>query len=104
MGPPLWNRINAEKFRIRHLDSTLPGPYIKGGRYEMEVAREFTKACDLLSSEALLQTSLGKHVRQSLLQGWQVKAGADCWKPEFASFIAGFFERCSPLVRIQQKI
>ena len=68
----------------------------------MEVAREFTNAAALLSSPALLNVSLGKHVRQSLLKDWVVHSGADCWQEEFAPFIRGFFERYSPLTRIRK--
>ena len=101
-GPPIWNRENAEKFRDKHRASSLPGPYIADGRYEMEVFREFTRASDLLSSEALLEISLGKHVRQSLAKGWCVNEGVECWSEEFSPFIAGFFHRCSPLTRIER--
>jgi tRNA nucleotidyltransferase (CCA-adding enzyme) len=101
-GPPIWNRENAEKFRDKHRVSTLPGPYIAEGRYEMEVLREFTRARDLMASPALLEISLGKHVRQSLANGWCVNEGTECWSEEFSSFIAGFFMRCSPLTRIER--
>jgi len=103
LGPPVWNRVNADKFREKHLTSTLPGPYVHQARYEMEVPREYTRAVDLLSSDALLQVSLGRHVRQSLANGWHVDEGAGCWHPEFADFIGAFFSRCSPLVRVLQK-
>lgn len=99
-GPPVWNRINAEKFRAKHLCSELPGPFIVNGRYETEVMREFRNAGDLLRSEGMLQVSLGKHVRQTFENGWTIYEGRACWNPVFASFIAGFFGRCSPLVRI----
>jgi tRNA nucleotidyltransferase (CCA-adding enzyme) len=102
-GPPVWNRVNAEKFRAKHLDSVLPGPFILHGRYETEVNREFRKAGDLLASPSLLQVGHGKHVRESLGTGWQVYEGKECYLPEFAPFIAGFFSRCSPLVRILQQ-
>jgi len=102
MGPPLWNPVNAEKFRTTHADDPLPGPYIVDGRYEMEVVREFTRATDLLSSPSLLSISLGKHVRQSLEKDWDLREGADCWEEEFAQFINGFFDRCSPLTRIRR--
>jgi tRNA nucleotidyltransferase (CCA-adding enzyme) len=102
-GPPLWNRINAEKFREKHRDSLYTGPYIEDGRYEMEVSREFTEAKSLLSSPSLLTVSLGKHVRQALAESWQVEEDAGCWQECFAPFIAMFFDRCSPLTRIQRK-
>ncbi len=44
--------------------------------------------------------SLGKHIRQSLELGWTLHEGAECWQEEFAPFIAEFFDRRSPLVRI----
>jgi tRNA nucleotidyltransferase (CCA-adding enzyme) len=70
----------------------------------MEVPREYTTAKSLLSSqEILLNASHGKHVRQSLENGWTLREGADCWQQEFAPFIAGFFDRSSPLVRILRK-
>jgi tRNA nucleotidyltransferase (CCA-adding enzyme) len=100
-GPPLWNRVNADKFREKHIAERAAGPYIDEGRYEMEVPREHTTPESLLSSqEILLNASHGKHVRQSLESGWTVLEGPDCWQKEFAPFIAGFFDRCSPLVRI----
>ena len=102
-GPPIWNRENAGKFREKHAASTLQGPYISDGRYEVEVPREFTRAKDILSSQELLNTSLGKHVRQSLEKEWHVDEGAACWSPEFAAFIGGFFSRCSPVMRIERK-
>jgi tRNA nucleotidyltransferase (CCA-adding enzyme) len=103
-GPPLWNRVNADKFREKHLAERAAGPYVVEGRYEMEVPREYSTAKGLLSSQELLMTaSHGKHVRKSLESGWTLLEGADCWQPEFAPFIAGFFDRCSPLVRILRK-
>ncbi len=101
-GPPLWNRVNAEKFREKHVASPLPGPYINEGKYEMEVTREFTRVEDLLNSESMLQVKLGKHVRQVLANGWELHSGSECWHEEFAPFIAGFFDRCSPLVRARR--
>lgn len=103
-GPPVWNRLNADRFREKHVAERATGPYIEEGRYGMEVPREYTTPKSLLSSkEVLLNASHGKHVRQSLETGWTVLEDAECWQKEFSSFIAGFFDRCSPLVRILRK-
>lgn len=103
-GPPIWNPVNADRFREKHLAERATGPYIDGGRYEIEIPREYTTPASLLASpEILRNASHGKHVRQSLEKGWIVREGAECWQKEFASFIAGFFDRCSPLVRILRK-
>jgi tRNA nucleotidyltransferase (CCA-adding enzyme) len=101
-GPPVWNQVNAEKFREKYRDASLPGPFIENGRYIMEVPREFIRVADLLTSPALLNVGVGRHVRASLGHDWCVLEGADCWQEEFAAFIAGFFSRCSPLVRIRK--
>jgi tRNA nucleotidyltransferase (CCA-adding enzyme) len=100
MGPPLWNRVNADKFREKHRSEHQSYPFIEDGRYILEVTREYETAKSLLSSDALMSVSLGKHVRQSLEQGWTVHEGPECWKEEFAPFIAEFFDHCSPLTRI----
>ena len=100
LGPPLWNPVNADKFRNKHLSGELPGPFIEDGRYEMEVKREFQTAKSLLASPLLLTASLGKHVRLSMEQGWTLHEGPECWQEEFAPFIAEFFDRISPLTRI----
>lgn len=103
-GPPLWNSVNADKFRQKHLAERTAGPYIEEGRYEMEVPREYSTPKSLLASLEIIQSaSHGKHVRQSLESGWTLREGADCWQQEFAPFIAAFFDRCSPLVRILRK-
>ncbi|MFZ0675893.1 CCA tRNA nucleotidyltransferase [Methanoregula sp.] len=101
-GPPVWNQVNAEKFREKYRDASLPGPFIENGRYIMEVPREFVRVSDLLTSPALLNVGVGRHVRASLAKDWCVFEGADCWQEEFAAFIAGFFARRSPLVRIER--
>jgi tRNA nucleotidyltransferase (CCA-adding enzyme) len=103
VGPPVWNRVNAEKFRAKHLCSDLPGPYVVNGRYETEVLREFCFAGDLLKSPGMLQVSLGKHVRVAFDNGWTVHEGKECWSPAFSAFIAKFFKRCSPLVRHENR-
>lgn len=102
-GPPVWNKTNAEKFREKYRNATLPGPFIENGRYVMEVPREFRVAGDLLSSPQILSVGIGRHVKASLEKDWCVLEGADCWQEEFAPFIAGFFHRCSPLVRIHKR-
>jgi tRNA nucleotidyltransferase (CCA-adding enzyme) len=103
MGPPLWNRSNADKFREKHLAEHMSGPFIFEGRYEMEVQREYRTAKSLLASNAPLGVSLGKHVRQSLEKGWTLSEGAECWQEKFSPFIAGFFDRSSPLTRIKRE-
>lgn len=103
MGPPLWNPENAEKFAKKYLSCNVTGPYIDEGRYWVEVKRTCTRAIDLFHSSDLLMTSLGKHVRQSMIEGMDITEGADCWKEEFGECLADFFSLSSPLVRIERR-
>lgn len=103
IGPPVWNRENAGKFLEKYISGKNGGlPYISNGRYEVEVLREYPDAGSILTSGAFLNASLGKHVRQSLDTGFSVTTDENCWKPEFAEFMAGFFDRASPLVRVSR--
>ncbi len=103
-GPPLWNRQNAERFfdkyRDREASLILAGPFIEAGRYIVEVRRRYTRAEDLLKSPEVLDVSLGKHVRVSMQEGWEVTTNGGCWSAEFAPFITRFIARESPLTRI----
>jgi len=104
MGPPLWNRENAEKFFAKYAGGENGGmPYITTGKYAVEVPRKYSDAKDLFSTEAVLSTSLGKHIRKSIEDGYAVLEGEDCWEEEFAPFIGGFLKRASPLIRTRQK-
>lgn len=103
IGPPVWNGGNAEKFVQKYLDdSPLSGPFIEDGRYVVEIRRPYTKAAELLSSEALLHAALGKHVRKSMMIGWDLKSGEDCWNEELTIFFANFFEHSGPGIRIMR--
>ncbi|NYT07948.1 MAG: CCA-adding protein, partial [Methanomicrobiales archaeon] len=104
IGPPLWNRSNAnrfaEKYRCCGAEGLFAGPFIENGRYIVEIPRKFTRVDDLLGSADILEVGLGKHVRQSMSGHWEVHAGVACWSPAFAPFISRFLERKSPLMRI----
>jgi tRNA nucleotidyltransferase (CCA-adding enzyme) len=104
IGPPLWNRTNAERFREKYRDAgssdLFAGPFIENGRYIVEISRKFTRAASLLGSAEVLEVGLGKHVRQSMNEHWDVLCGAEVWSPGFAPFISRFMARESPLMRI----
>jgi tRNA nucleotidyltransferase (CCA-adding enzyme) len=105
-GPPLWNRANAEKFAAKYQDNRIPshysGPYIEDGCYMVEIARRFTCAADLLRSHEVLDVGLGKHVKQSMIERWDLDEGDACWHEEYHAFLSAFFLKSSPLVRIRR--
>ena len=103
IDPPLSARENAEKFLAKYVrEEVFAGPYVENGRYVVEVSRTFTRAVDLLRSKTPFEIALGKHVCRSMMEGWTVKAGAECWEEGFASFLSGFVGRSSPLARIRR--
>lgn len=104
IGPPLWNRTNAERFRDKYCEARSPdlyaGPFIENGRYIVEISRKFTRAASLLESADVLEVGLGKHVRQAMSGQWDVLVGPAVWSAEFAPFLSRFMARESPLMRI----
>jgi tRNA nucleotidyltransferase (CCA-adding enzyme) len=99
MGPPLWDRANAAKFAGKYTENPLSGPFVREGRYHVDLPRRFTSAAGLLRSPEILAVGLGKHVKQSMEKGWEVHEGAEGWKEEFAEFLSRFIEPASPLAR-----
>ncbi|EHQ34225.1 CCA tRNA nucleotidyltransferase [Methanoplanus limicola] len=99
-GPPLWNRANAEKFFHKHLDSTSSGPYIENARYYVEIERKYRNAGEILNSPEVLQSGLGKHVRRSINNGYDVFSGDACYSDEFSGFLHDFFRKYSPFAEI----
>jgi tRNA nucleotidyltransferase (CCA-adding enzyme) len=98
-GPPLWDRENAGKFAEKYWKNPLSGPFIRDGRYLVDLERQFTDAGDLLRSPEILAVGLGKHVKQSLEKGWEVRRGEECWQEEFGEVLSRFIEPASPLAR-----
>jgi tRNA nucleotidyltransferase (CCA-adding enzyme) len=103
MGPPLWDRANAEKFAGKYWRNLLSGPFIRDGRYHVDLPRRFTSAAELLRSPEILAVGLGKHVKQSMEKGWEVSEGEACWAEEFRGFLSRFIEPASPLARRKRK-
>jgi tRNA nucleotidyltransferase (CCA-adding enzyme) len=99
MGPPLWDRANAEKFAEKYMKNILSGSFIRDGRYMVDLERRFSDAKALLLSPEILAVGLGKHVKQSMEKGWKVHEGVECWDDEFRVFLSRFIEPASPLAR-----
>jgi tRNA nucleotidyltransferase (CCA-adding enzyme) len=104
MGPPLWDRANAAKFAEKYIKNPLSGPFIRDGRYMVDLERRFTNAADLLRSPEILTVGLGKHVKQSMEKGWEVYEGEECWRDEFGVFLSHFIEPASPLARRKRRL
>jgi tRNA nucleotidyltransferase (CCA-adding enzyme) len=53
LGPPLDKKNECEKFLRKHIDSarTLSGPRIEGGRWVVDIKRDYTDAVELLKDK-----------------------------------------------------
>jgi tRNA nucleotidyltransferase (CCA-adding enzyme) len=102
-GPPVWERDNAVKFFSKERTRLYAGPFIEGGIYVVEIPRRHTRVRTLLSSREILETSLGKHVKLSLEEGWEMREGIECWEESFSPFLGGFLQKLSPLTRIRKQ-
>ncbi|AKB27739.1 tRNA nucleotidyltransferase, archaeal type [Methanosarcina siciliae T4/M] len=77
IGPPVWVREHAEKFKAKYEGAeNVFGGYIEGGKYVFEVQRKYPTAKGLLE-EQLVNCSLGKHVHQSVSKGFEIVEDAD---------------------------
>lgn len=105
-GPPVWNHTNADKFVEKYLHSSeFAGPWISEERYYTEVRRKYVTAVSLLEDRnKILSGSLGKHVRASMEEHYDVLAGEEIWSEEFADFLSAYFARSSHAVRKLRKI
>jgi tRNA nucleotidyltransferase (CCA-adding enzyme) len=103
MGPPIWEGKNAGQFFTKQRPALCTGPFIEEGGYVVEIPRHHTRAATLLSSQEILSTALGKHVKQSLQSGWTVREQETCWRENVAPFLGRFLRRCSPLASIRKR-
>jgi len=103
-GPPVTAHVNAAKFidKYIHSDIIFAGPFIRDGRYGVELPRRYRRAYDLLSSPEVFATALGKHVKHSMKEEFMVHSGLECWQPGFEPFISEFLQKSSPFVRIRR--
>lgn len=90
IGPPVWVREHAEKFKAKYEGAeNVFGGYIEGGKYVYEIRRKYPTAKDLLE-EQLVNSSLGKQVHQSVSEGFEVIEDAEICRlkdPDFRVFL-----------------
>lgn len=103
-GPPVWNTENSKRFTAKYARSgEFAGPWIADGRWYAETARKYTEASALLrDTNTLFSASLGKHIRVSLEEGFEVKTGLLVWDEEFSAFFAGYFTKTASSIRKMQ--
>lgn len=90
IGPPVWVREHAEKFKAKYegAENVFRG-YIEGGKYVFEIQRKYPTAKGLLE-EQLINSSLGKQVHQSVSKGFEVIEDAEICRlkdPDFRIFL-----------------
>jgi tRNA nucleotidyltransferase (CCA-adding enzyme) len=92
IGPPVWSKTNAEKFKgkYRQNPKNLSCIYIEEGRYTVDLLRTHTTPHSLLQAE-LLKCGLGKHITQTIKQkGFKTLTQQELFTidtPEFRTFL-----------------
>jgi len=102
-GPPANSSSNARKFLDKYMNNSaiFAGPFIRDGRYGVEVKRKFRTVRELFSSKEIFQTALGKHVKMVMEEEFVILSGMECWDHGFEIFMSDFLMKRSPLVRIR---
>ena len=105
-GPPVWNHTNADKFVEKYLhQEEFAGPWIFEDRYYTEVPRKYITAASLLEDrKKIFSGALGKHVRISMEEGYDVLCGSDIWSEEFSFSLSAYFARSSHAVRKMRQL
>lgn len=77
IGPPVWVKEHAEKFKEKYegADDVFEG-YIENGKYVFEIRRKYPMAKGLLENQ-FINCSLGKHVHQSMNEGFEIIENAE---------------------------
>lgn len=103
-GPPANSSSNARKFLDKYMNNSaiFAGPFIKDGKYGVELERKFRTVRDLFSSKEIFQTALGKHVKIAMENEYTILSGMECWGQGFEIFMSDFLVKRSPLVRIRR--
>lgn len=99
LGPPVSMKIHADRFKNKYKNksdaSLFSGPYIKNGKYVVEIKRKYTNVLDLLESE-LHSIGLGKHISKAIEMEYRVLVNEEIINikdQEFRSFLRHYF-RC----------
>jgi len=77
IGPHVWVKEHAEKFKEKYEGADdVFGGYIENGKYVFEIRRKYPMAKGLLENQ-LINCSLGKHVHQSMNEGFEIIENAE---------------------------
>ena len=93
-GPPVRSREHADRFRrtwTEHRDARSP-VYEEDGRLKVERVREYRRADELLRAR-LLEYDLGKHLTESMKEGFEVLAGLDVVQEDTARLLTRHLNR-----------
>ncbi|MCL2863532.1 MAG: CCA tRNA nucleotidyltransferase [Methanimicrococcus sp.] len=87
VGPPVWNESNAASFCQKYKDSPDTFSFaIENERYVAEVLRKHRSAAPLIEDMLFKEAALGRHVRDSLKDGYEILQNEDIEKIESEAF------------------
>jgi tRNA nucleotidyltransferase (CCA-adding enzyme) len=92
-GPLAKDKLDSKKFKQKWIGNqrTLKGPYLKGGRWIVEIKREFPNAFDLLNKK-ITEVSLGKDLKTKVRKGYKLLKQADLLQESYRKYLSKLFE------------
>ncbi|TLZ47062.1 MAG: CCA tRNA nucleotidyltransferase [Methanobacteriota archaeon] len=98
-GPPVWVK-NAKDFldKWRGSRKTIAGPYIRGERWAVEVARETTTPAALVKAK-WRELGLGKDLEKTARRSLRIRSGAAALRSVYAEAWTRLFDRRFPWER-----
>jgi tRNA nucleotidyltransferase (CCA-adding enzyme) len=88
-GPLAKDKLDSKKFKQKWVGNqrTLKGPYLKGGRWIVEIKREFPNAFDLLNKK-IAEVSVGKDLETKVRRGYKLLKQADLLQECYRKYIS----------------
>ncbi len=96
-GPPEQIKENAEKFiaKWKNNPQAVRPPYVERGRLYVEIRREFTRPADPIKAK-IGALNIGKHLAETLKEGYELKVGAEIVEPRYAVFLTKYLDGRNP--------
>ncbi|NKQ39525.1 MAG: CCA tRNA nucleotidyltransferase [Methanosarcinales archaeon] len=71
IGPPIWEKVHAERFKSKYQVRDCYSLYIKNGKFIAEIPREFTDIRQLIKSK-IFECSIGSYILPSIKKNFKI--------------------------------
>ncbi len=102
LGPPVWKKVECDKFLNKHLGSmrTVSGPRLEGGRWVVEIKRKHTNVVDLFIEKLKdggRQIGVADKISKAVADSMEILLNTEVLglyssDPQFAKFLTEYLE------------